>query len=107
MADKREFIYEDANEQHARALIVYGKSTDNKLYYDPQHTEQVGEPDALRFFLMDALVVKTTDGYSRPVFVNTVNHKVVTLTKSGSSVLGTEWSVAEVVADEPEYPGQG
>lgn len=98
MADKREFVYEDANDQHIRALIAYGKSADTKLYYDPQYTEQVHEEDALRFFLMDALVVKTTDGYSRPVFVNTASHKVVTVTRSSSSVTGTEWAVVAPAA---------
>lgn len=93
MAENRTRVYEDANDQHVRALIVYAKSADSKLYYEPEYTTQVKESEALRFFMMDSLVIKTTDGFSRPVFVNTASHKVVTVTRSSSTVTGTEWNV--------------
>lgn len=91
---KKEFVYEEANDQHSRALLVYGKSADTKLYYDAAYTEQVTVDDAVKFFAMSSLVIDVGGVLYTPFSVNKTTNKVLTVTKSSTSLNGTEWAVA-------------
>lgn len=88
------FVFEDANDQHVRALKAYGKSADTKLYYDAAYTEQVTEEDALKFFAMSSLIIDVAGVLYAPMSINTTTHKVTTIAKSGSTLTGTDWSLA-------------
>lgn len=49
-------IYEDANDQHVRAYMVYKKSGQTKAYVDADTTEQLTTSALKRLYIMGALI---------------------------------------------------
>lgn len=54
-------IYEDANEQHVRAFIIYKKANQTKAYADAEYTTQLTTSELKNLFIKGA-VVKLDDG---------------------------------------------
>lgn len=87
-----EKIFQTANEKNVKSFVVYGKSADSKLYYEPEFKTQVTELDMFTAFTKGMLVVKAGDAYLAPLAVNA--NKVTTADMSGSpaAITGTQWA---------------
>lgn len=62
-------IYEDANEQHVRAVVIYKKSaSDSKAYVDSGYTTQFTTSELKNAFLKGAVIALPSDGgFVKPV----------------------------------------
>lgn len=89
------YVFEKANDQHVRNLVVFGKAADTKLYYDAAYTEQVTQADAEYYFGMNCLQVKTAAGLFAPVAVK--GAAVLTIDLASSNPTITSWAVKATV----------
>ena len=84
-------IYEDANDQHVRNIVVYGDTASGKLYHEADHLTQVTKE-----FLSDAfnkhmlMVINTAGDKLYPVALT--KNTVSTVTVSDGEVTGIVWS---------------
>lgn len=60
-------IFEKANDQHVRKLVVYGNATDHKLYIDSTYTKLAAEADVVDAFDKGMLRIVEATGSSLPV----------------------------------------
>lgn len=75
-------IYEDANEQHVRAIMIYKKTAETKAYTDAACTVQFVTKDLKNAFIKGALIqledgtLAKATGYSESEGVGTVTYIV-------------------------------
>lgn len=75
-------IYEDANEQHVRAIMIYKKTAETKAYTDAACTVQFVTKDLKNAFIKGAVIVLEDGtlakavGYSESENVGTVKYIV-------------------------------
>lgn len=84
-------IYEDANEQHVRAIMIYKKENETKAYTDAACTVQFVTKDLKNAFIKGAIVKLEDDtlckviGYSESSNVGTITYIVPNGTTSTSA----------------------
>ena len=83
-------IYAGFNDVHVRNYVVYGKSADKKLYYEPTYKTQVTKSDLVDAFDKGALVI--VDGSSKLVPVVLTGNTVKTIGESSSALAFTTWA---------------
>lgn len=83
-------IYESYSDQHVRAVIVYGNTTDHKLYGDSAHTATLSAADIKEAFKKGLLV---HDGTNLLIPIKFGSGKVTTFDGT-TTVAGTEWSAS-------------
>ena len=67
---KRIRVFENANDLHVRNYIVFGNTTDSKLYYDAAYTKEVPEVDLVDAFTKGALLINVDTSYFIPISIN-------------------------------------
>lgn len=85
--------YERYGDQHIRAVVLYGKAADHKLYADAKYTMNVDAADIEYAFKKGMLLINDGTNLLRPI--KFVANKVTTVDGT-TSVTGTEWSASEV-----------
>lgn len=85
--------YEGYGDQHVRAVVLYGKAADHKLYADAKYTMKVAAADIEDAFKKGMLLINDSTNLLRPV--KFAANKVTTVDGT-TSVTGTEWSASEV-----------
>ena len=85
---EKKFI--DASDKYVAAVIVYGKTSDSKLYVDAEYTTQANAVDVIDAFVKGILVVKNGTKVFRPVKADA--NKVTTIDYASSTVSATDWS---------------
>ena len=85
-------IFEDANDQHVRNIIVYGKTADHKLYTTSAKTTQVAQAVVEDAFAKGMLLVQEGDVFLVPIALD--GNKVTTAALAGSpaAITGVEWT---------------
>lgn len=86
-------VNETYNDQHIRAVILYGKTADHKLYADEKYTVKVSADYVETAFKKGMLLISDGTSMLRPV--KFAASKVVTVDGT-TAVTGTEWSASEV-----------
>lgn len=87
-------IYEDANDQHVRNLVVFGKAADSKIYVDAEYETQATQAEVEEAFGKSMLLVKVGDNYFKPIAIAGNKVLTVALTGSPAALAGTEWAAA-------------
>lgn len=85
-----EKIFQDAKDKYVTAVIVYGKTTDSKIYVDADFSEQASIDVVKDAFEKGVLMVKVGDAEFRPVKVAGV--KVAVIDVVSAAVSATEFS---------------
>lgn len=85
-------IFEQANDQHLRNVVVYGKAADSKIYEDSAYTTQVDQAVVEDAFAKGMLLVKAGDDYFVPIAISANKVLTVALTGSPAALAGTEWA---------------
>lgn len=85
--------YESYGDQHVRAVVLYGKAADHKLYADAKYTMKVAAADIEDAFKKGMLLINDGTNLLRPI--KFAANKVTTVDGT-TSVTGTEWSASEV-----------
>lgn len=85
-----EMIFQDAKDKYVTAVVVYGKTSDSKLYVDADYSAQVEQAVVEDAFAKNVLLVKVGTASYRPVKV--AANKVLVLDLSQGSVAATEFS---------------
>lgn len=85
-------IYEDANEQHVASVIVYGDTTDHKLYDKASGEDkvQITEEELQNLFLKKRLVISVGGDLFVPVSV--ADNSAFTVAEVSSAVSLVEWT---------------
>ena len=60
-------FYEDANDQHVRAFMVYKKTAQTKAYKDSAYTEQYTTSELKNVFIKGALIVLEDGSLVKPI----------------------------------------
>lgn len=79
-------IFEQAKDLHVRAVVVYGKAADHKLYWKlsgSTYSEQLEEAELQELFQKGLLIID--DGTNKMIAVNLAANKVKTLAMTGAS----------------------
>lgn len=65
-------IYEHANEQHIRSFVIYGDSTDTKLYNKASGTDkvQIEQAELENLFAKQLVLVKIGDVTYAPLYID-------------------------------------
>lgn len=82
-------VFIDAVDKFVAAVIVFGKSSDSKLYVDAEYTTQVEEAVVVDAFVKGTLLIMDGDTTLKPVKLE--GNKVLTLDYASSTVSATEW----------------
>lgn len=85
-----EMIFQDAKDKYVTAVVVYGKTSDSKLYVDADYSAQVEQAVVEDAFAKNVLLVKVGTASYRPVKV--AANKVLVLDLSQGSVAATEFA---------------
>lgn len=88
-------VFDQAKDIHVANYVVYGNTTDSKLYYsDAEDAEQVTEEEVNDAFLKGRLLVAVVDGDDTSYFAVTkvAANKVSTLDVVSTTVTVTEWT---------------
>lgn len=87
-------IFQDAKDKNVKALVVYGKTADHKLYSDSAYTaaNKVTQAEVEDAFKKGMLIIVNGDNWLRPTALN--GNKVYTATLEGSPAAATvtEWT---------------
>ena len=83
-------IFEDANDQHVRNVIVYGKTSDHKLYTTSAKTTMVEQAVVEDAFKKGMLLVQEGDVLLLPIALD--GNKVTTASIVSSAITGVEWT---------------
>lgn len=90
--------YEKANDQHIGTFVVYGKSSDSKLYYDlsVETPVQVTEADLKHAFECGRLLVSVTASNVETLYavIAVTGNKAKTVDVVSSTATVTEWTAA-------------
>lgn len=82
-------VFEDANDQHVRNVIFYGKAADHKLYREAGYITQITSAELADAFKKGMVLVFDGTNYLVPVAFTAA--KVITMSGT-TSVTGTEWA---------------
>lgn len=85
-------IFQDAKDKYVTAVIVYGKSSNSKLYNEAAYTNQADQAVVTDAFLKGVLLVKVGDALYRPVKVDGVKVTIAELAGSPAAATLTEYS---------------
>lgn len=98
-------IFEHANEQHLRALIVYGDTEDGNLYYEPEHVNKVDANDVDNAYKKGAL--RIDDGTNLLSPISMAGRVVLTIDGAPGEGRMTGWvaSAGELAFDRPPALG--
>lgn len=94
-------IYEDANEQHVRAILIYKKTSETKAYVDAAFTTQYTTSDLKNAFIKGAVIVLEDGSLVKPVkyaessSVGSVSY----ITPNGTTVTSADIAALAAVAD--------
>jgi hypothetical protein len=80
-------IFQDAKDKYVTAVIVYGKTSDSKIYVDPEFNTQVDQSVVEDAFAKGVLMVKVGTASFRPVKL--AGNKVTVAELSGSPAAAT------------------
>lgn len=83
--------YEHANDLHVRAVTVYGKTADKKLYWnlsDTTYSEQVKQAELEELFGKGLLIID--DGTNKLIPVSITANKAVTLSVTAGASGGAD-----------------
>ena len=85
-------IFEDANEQHVTSVIVYGDTTDHKLYDKAtgEDKAQITEEELQNLFIKKQLVISVDGDLFIPVSVS--DNSAFTVAEVSSAVSLVEWT---------------
>lgn len=86
--------YLDAFEKNVGAFVVYGKTSDHKLYLESSYTTQAPQADVERAFAMGLLLVKVSTTAYKPVAMS--GNKVHTAELASSTATVTEWTAKAI-----------
>lgn len=92
-------IYEDAKDLNIRKFVVYGKTADKKLYYEPEYTTQVEQADAEDAFKKGMLLI--IDGSITLMPISMTGATIKTVTETGTETKTTSlvsWAVVATTA---------
>lgn len=92
-------IYEHANEQHIRAIVIYAFGSDGKAYKDSKGTEQFKNSELKNAFIKGCVidisgVLYTALNYYEKSKVGTITYVKADTTTATTAVLGTLVGVA-------------
>ena len=82
-------IYEDANDQHVRKIVFFGKTADHKLYDGSDYKKQITQKELEDAFKKGMLLIY--DGTSYMNAVSITANKALTVAGT-TTVAGTEWA---------------
>jgi len=85
-----EMIFQDAKDKYVTAVVVYGKTSDSKLYVDADYSAQVEQAVVEDAFAKNVLLVKVGTASYRPVKV--AANKVLVLDLASGAVAATEFT---------------
>lgn len=85
-------IYEDANDQHIRKVVVFGKAADSKLYANADYDAYLDADVVEDLFNKGMLAIKVSDDVFNPVAF--ASSKYVTVSVSSNAAAVTEWTIA-------------
>ena len=85
-----EMIFQDAKDKYVTAVVVYGKTSDSKLYVDSDYSAQVEQAVVEDAFAKNVLLVKVGTASYRPVKV--AANKVLVLDLASGAVAATEFT---------------
>lgn len=85
-------IFQDAKDIHVTAVIVYGKTSDSKIYVDPDFETQVDQAVVEDAFNKGVLLVKVGTASYRPVKVAANKVTIAELAGSPAAATLTEFS---------------
>lgn len=93
-------IYEHANEQHVRAIVIYAVGSDGKAYKDAAGSEQFKNSELKNAFIKGCVisisgVLYTALNYYEKSKAGTVTYVKADTTTATTAVLGTLVSVAD------------
>ena len=94
-------IYEDANEQHVRAILIYKKTSETKAYVDAAFTTQYTTSDLKNAFIKGAVIVLEDGSLVKPVkyaessSVGSVSY----ITPNGTTATSADIAALAAVAD--------
>lgn len=86
-------IFEHANEQHLRALIVYGNTEDGILYYEPDHVNKADVNDVENAYKKDALRIDDGTNLLAPICM--AGRMVLTIDGAPGTGRMTGWVASE------------
>ena len=84
--------YEDANDQHIRKVIAFGKAADSKLYANSDYDAYLDADEVVDAFSKGMLLIKVGSDLFAPVAY--ASSKYVTVSVSSNAAAVTEWTVA-------------
>lgn len=91
-------IYEKADDQHVRAIIVYGDTTDNYLYADAENSKYLDAAAVFDAFMKNMLFIQIDDDVYRPINFDSTTGCYDTIASSeveGEQVISmTAWAIA-------------
>lgn len=85
-------IYEHSKDVHVKNYVVYGKTGDKKLYYEPEYKTQVSKADMEDAFLKGLLLID--DGTNKLTPVAMTAATVTTVNAGSTAVESTVWNAA-------------
>lgn len=87
-------VYDDAKDKNVGAVVVYGDSTDGKLYVEASgaNKTQVTDKEAKDLFIKGRLIIDVAGDLFAPV--NVIGSDVTTAGLVESTVTLTKWAVA-------------
>lgn len=86
-------ILEHSKDEHVRAVVVFAKAEDSKLYVDNKFTTQLEEADLNELFLKGLLLICTDEEnsvYEKAVKVSA--NKAYTMGTVSTAIAFVEWS---------------
>ncbi len=98
-------IFEHANEQHVRALIVYGNSNDGSLYYDSDYKDAVDVNDARNAYQKG--ILRISDGTKLLSPVCMAGGDFVTFDDANNDTQIRTWKAGEGEFEVPVHPSTG
>ena len=86
-----ERVFDDANDKNVASYVIYGNSTDSKLYYTSgDGAVQVSEADLADIFAKGRVIVKS--GTASFAVVKVTGNKAYTVDEVSSAIALVEWS---------------
>lgn len=94
-------IYEDANEQHVRAILIYKKTSETKAYVDAAFTTQYITSDLKNAFIKGAVIVLEDGSLVKPIKYTESSSvgSVSYITPNGTTATSADIAALAAVAD--------
>lgn len=91
-----ERAYLDAFEKNVGTFVVYGKTSDHKLYLESSYTTQAPQADVERAFAMGLLLVKVSTTAYKPVCMAANKVTIAELAGSPAAATLTEFAAKAI-----------